>query len=169
MGPLGWQETIFIFVLALLIFGPKKLPELGKTIGKAMTEFRRASSELKSTWDREMHSLERETDSLRDVTQSYNTEINNSYYDYDYSHYDSDASSSGSGSSSSASTEPSTVSASAPQGAETNAADAQSAAVPSSAGGPETAVAATVEPSPAPPVNGEDRSGQPPESEPVRS
>jgi sec-independent protein translocase protein TatA len=53
MGPLGWQETIFIFVLALLIFGPKKLPELGKTIGKAMTEFRRASSELRSTWDRE--------------------------------------------------------------------------------------------------------------------
>ena len=51
MGPLGWQETIFILVLALLIFGPKKLPELGKTIGKAMTEFRRASSELKSTFD----------------------------------------------------------------------------------------------------------------------
>jgi sec-independent protein translocase protein TatA len=53
MGPLGWQETVFIFVLALLVFGPKKLPELGKTIGKALTEFR-ASSELKSTWDREM-------------------------------------------------------------------------------------------------------------------
>ena len=48
MGPLGVPETIFIFVLALLIFGPKKLPELGKTIGKAMTEFRRASSELKA-------------------------------------------------------------------------------------------------------------------------
>ena len=37
MGPLGWQEMMVIFVLALLIFGPKKLPELGKTIGKAMT------------------------------------------------------------------------------------------------------------------------------------
>ena len=35
MGPLGWQETVFIFLLALLFFGPKKLPELGKTIGKA--------------------------------------------------------------------------------------------------------------------------------------
>ena len=35
MGPLGWQETVFIFLLALLIFGPKKLPELGKTAAKA--------------------------------------------------------------------------------------------------------------------------------------
>jgi sec-independent protein translocase protein TatA len=34
MGPLGWQETVFIFVLALLIFGPKKLPELGKTLAR---------------------------------------------------------------------------------------------------------------------------------------
>ncbi len=52
MGPLGWQETVFIFILALLIFGPKKLPELGKTFGKAMSEFRRASAELKATWSR---------------------------------------------------------------------------------------------------------------------
>ena len=57
MGPLGWQETVFIFVLALLIFGPKKLPELGKTLGKAITEFRRASSELKNTWEREVSNL----------------------------------------------------------------------------------------------------------------
>ena len=52
MGPLGVQETVFIFVLALLIFGPRKLPELGKTIGKAMSEFRRASSELRMSWKR---------------------------------------------------------------------------------------------------------------------
>src|ERR1041385_6207316 len=63
IGPLGMQEMVFIFVLALLIFGPKKLPELGKTLGKAMTEFRRASNELKSTFDREMSNLERETES----------------------------------------------------------------------------------------------------------
>jgi TatA/E family protein of Tat protein translocase len=86
MGPLGWQETLFIFVLALLIFGPKKLPELGKTIGKAMTEFRRASSELKSTFDREMASIERETESLKETTQQYTNEI--SGYQYD-SYYDS--------------------------------------------------------------------------------
>ncbi len=67
MGPLGWQETVFIFVLALLIFGPKKLPELGKTIGKAVTEFRRASRELKSTWDRELSSLEQEVEPFREA------------------------------------------------------------------------------------------------------
>jgi mttA/Hcf106 family len=46
-------------------FRAEKLPELGKTLGKAMTEFRRASTELKSTFDREMSNLERETESTR--------------------------------------------------------------------------------------------------------
>ena len=41
MGPVGVQEIIVIFLVALVLFGPKKLPELGKTIGKAITEFRR--------------------------------------------------------------------------------------------------------------------------------
>src|SRR3954453_6007435 len=97
MGPLGWQETVFIFFLALLLFGPKKLPELGRTLGKAMTEFRRASSELRATFDREMHAIERETE-LKEVTQAFNHETYNydSYYDngsyghesYDYSAHD---------------------------------------------------------------------------------
>ena len=43
MGPLGIPELIFIFALALLIFGPRKLPELGRTFGKSMAEFRRTS------------------------------------------------------------------------------------------------------------------------------
>jgi len=129
MGPLGWQETVFIFILALLIFGPKKLPELGRTIGKAMTEFRRASSELKSTFDREMASIEREGESLREVTQSYSNEISNSYYDHqDSSYYDSEAY--GSDSHDSTSAESSTVSASAPQGADSTAADSSAGAAP---------------------------------------
>ena len=66
MGPLGWQETVAILILALLIFGPRKLPELGKTFGKAMTEFRRASNELKSTWNREMAEIEREGESIKE-------------------------------------------------------------------------------------------------------
>ncbi|MDX1385093.1 MAG: twin-arginine translocase TatA/TatE family subunit, partial [Thermoanaerobaculia bacterium] len=45
MGPLGVPELIFILVLALLIFGPKRLPEIGRTIGKAMGEFRRATTD----------------------------------------------------------------------------------------------------------------------------
>jgi TatA/E family protein of Tat protein translocase len=70
MGSLGVQEMIVIFLVALVLFGPKKLPELGKTLGKALTEFRRASNDLKATFEREMHTLEREADSLKQTADS---------------------------------------------------------------------------------------------------
>jgi sec-independent protein translocase protein TatA len=60
MGPIGVPEMMAIFVIALLLFGPKKLPELGRTLGKALTEFRRAKNELKSTFESHMQELERE-------------------------------------------------------------------------------------------------------------
>lgn len=47
MFGLGMQELIVIFVIALVIFGPKKLPELGRSLGRSLGEFRRASEELK--------------------------------------------------------------------------------------------------------------------------
>ena len=75
MGTLGVQEMIVIFLVALVLFGPKKLPELGKTIGKALTEFRRHSSDLKATFEREMHNLERETESLNQAARQTATEI----------------------------------------------------------------------------------------------
>jgi TatA/E family protein of Tat protein translocase len=53
-GPLGFPELIFILVLALLIFGPKRLPEIGRTIGRGMAEFRKASTELKRTINTEL-------------------------------------------------------------------------------------------------------------------
>jgi TatA/E family protein of Tat protein translocase len=117
-GTLGAQEMIFIFLLALLLFGPKKLPEIGRTIGKALTEFRRASNELKSTFEREMKTLEQENESLKQVTNEYRYDT----YNYDYSAYDSGASESSYGSETYDSTaaSPSTTSASAPQGAEVN-------------------------------------------------
>ncbi len=59
MGNVGVPELIFIFILALLIFGPRKLPELGRTLGKALAEFRRASADLRSAMDQEMRELER--------------------------------------------------------------------------------------------------------------
>jgi sec-independent protein translocase protein TatA len=119
MGTLGWQETVFIFLLALLLFGPKKLPELGRTLGKAMTEFRRASNELKATFDKEMKSLEQETESLKQVANQYQYDT----YNYDYSSYESGYEGSyGTESNDSTATTPSIESASAPQGAESPAA-----------------------------------------------
>jgi sec-independent protein translocase protein TatA len=110
------SEMIFIFVLALLIFGPKKLPELGKTLGRAMTEFRRASSELKSTFDREMSNLERETASTtKELNSGFN--YNNSSYNYESSPYDPDSYSAGYHE-----TNPYIASASATQGAQLTAA-----------------------------------------------
>jgi sec-independent protein translocase protein TatA len=84
MGPVGTPELVFIFLLALLLFGPKELPKLGRTIGKAMTEFRRAQTELKSTFDREMKNLERET-GIQELTA---TTFQADSYDYDSSNYD---------------------------------------------------------------------------------
>jgi TatA/E family protein of Tat protein translocase len=55
------QEMIALFVIALLLFGPKKLPELGKTLGKALSEFRRAKNELKATFESHMNEIEKET------------------------------------------------------------------------------------------------------------
>jgi TatA/E family protein of Tat protein translocase len=122
MGPLGLQETIVIFVLALLIFGPKKLPELGKTIGKAMTEFRRASSDLKSTWDREMTALEREQESLKQETQKVQNEVSTNYYDDSYGTYDYDSGYNyGSENTNSSASDSSTVGATETQGAEQTA------------------------------------------------
>ena len=88
MGTLGVQEMIIIFLVALVLFGPKKLPELGRTIGKAITEFRRASSDLKATFEREMQTLERESESLKDSTRQFAAEIE-AHTNYDYPYYES--------------------------------------------------------------------------------
>ena len=82
MGPIGMQEMVVIFLVALVLFGPKKLPELGKTIAKAVTEFRRAQSDLKATFEREMHALEKETESLKEVTRQATIDLTN-YPDID--------------------------------------------------------------------------------------
>ena len=58
MGQLGFSEMLVIFVVALLVFGPKKLPELGKSLGKGIREFRKATNELKSTWEDQVRDIE---------------------------------------------------------------------------------------------------------------
>ena len=92
MGPIGFTEMIFIFVVALLVFGPKKLPELGKSFGKGVAEFRKASSELRATFQREMDTIEHETNEVKKVADDVRGNVTKSYHDYqaDNESYDAD-------------------------------------------------------------------------------
>jgi sec-independent protein translocase protein TatB len=58
MKRMSFSETIFLFVLALIIFGPKKLPEIARQVGKVLNEFRRASNEFKAQIENEISHLE---------------------------------------------------------------------------------------------------------------
>jgi sec-independent protein translocase protein TatA len=60
-GSIGMPELIIIFVIALIIFGPRKLPELGRSLGKSLAEFKKASNELKSTLEEEIRLEEQRT------------------------------------------------------------------------------------------------------------
>ena len=53
-GSIGMPELIIIFVIALIIFGPRKLPEIGRTLGKGLAEFKKASNELKRSIENEV-------------------------------------------------------------------------------------------------------------------
>ncbi len=61
LGPIGMPELIVIMVIALIIFGPRKLPELGRSLGRSLNEFKRASNELKHTLDEEIRVEEQRT------------------------------------------------------------------------------------------------------------
>ena len=64
MGNLGMPELMMIMLLALLLFGPKKLPEIGKQVGKALGEFKRASNDLKRSIQDEMDKAQAGLDSI---------------------------------------------------------------------------------------------------------
>ena len=71
-GPLGMPEIIMIFVVGLLLFGPRKMPQLGRSIGRALGEFRRASNEFKRTVEDEVaadeiRSVEKEIRDIKSV------------------------------------------------------------------------------------------------------
>ena len=71
LDSLGSTELLFILVVALIFFGPRKLPQLARSMGKSMAEFRKASEDFKRTWEREV-ALEsaREPDPTFEETQS---------------------------------------------------------------------------------------------------
>ena len=72
-GSVGMPELILIFVVALLVFGPKKLPEIGKSLGKGLAEFKRASDDLKRTIEDEIEAGKREATSVKqEVTEAKN-------------------------------------------------------------------------------------------------
>ena len=62
-GSLGMPELIVIFVIALIVFGPRKLPELGRSLGRSIAEFKKATNELHSSLDEEIR-LENERAAL---------------------------------------------------------------------------------------------------------
>lgn len=64
MGNLGMPELMMIMLLALLLFGPKKLPEIGKQVGKALGEFKRASNDLKRSIEDEMNKVKEGLDPM---------------------------------------------------------------------------------------------------------
>lgn len=64
---LGTTEMLVIAVVALIIFGPRRLPEIGRTVGKSLAEFKRASEDFKRTWEREVEIDRIESDLRTDV------------------------------------------------------------------------------------------------------
>jgi len=86
---LGMPEVVLILVIALIVFGPRKLPELGKSLGQAMAQFRKASDDFKRTWEQEVE--------LETTRISGSSSVASSTYDehgssdpYSYDSYSSD-------------------------------------------------------------------------------
>jgi sec-independent protein translocase protein TatA len=68
-GSIGMPELIIIFVIALIIFGPRKLPELGRSLGKSLAEFKKASNELRNTLEEEIR-IEEQKDAAKPATST---------------------------------------------------------------------------------------------------
>lgn len=71
---IGMQELILIGVIALIVFGPRKLPQMARTIGKMMAEFRRATNDFKETWEKEVNFEEfREENQIKNISPAENS------------------------------------------------------------------------------------------------
>ena len=78
-GPLGGPEIIAILVIALLLFGPRKLPQLGKTLGRAMSEFRKATTDFKMNLEREieMEEIREARNAIKDTARETQRAVTN--------------------------------------------------------------------------------------------
>ena len=79
-GSIGMPELIIILVIALIIFGPRKLPELGKSLGRSLSEFKKASTDLQNTLEQEIKieeqkEAETKTKSKFDSTTTFGSEV----------------------------------------------------------------------------------------------
>lgn len=71
---IGMQELILIGAIALIVFGPRKLPQLMRTAGKLMAEFKKATSDFKDTWEKEVDFEDfKETNQIKPITATENT------------------------------------------------------------------------------------------------
>ena len=71
---IGMQELILIGAIALIVFGPRKLPQMARTVGKMMAEFRKATSDFKETWEKEVDFEEfKETSQIKPISPMENT------------------------------------------------------------------------------------------------
>jgi sec-independent protein translocase protein TatA len=83
MGQLGFSEMLVIFIVALLVFGPKKLPELGKSLGKGIREFRKATDDLKSTWEEQVREVENPVKEVTRDIQQVGNDMKSDFYGSD--------------------------------------------------------------------------------------
>src|ERR1051326_1089949 len=80
MGQLGFSEMLVIFIVALLVFGPKKLPELGKSLGKGIREFRKATDELKSSWEEQVKDIKSPLDDVKRDIHEMGRDLQSDFY-----------------------------------------------------------------------------------------
>jgi len=75
---LGWGEMALIFMVALLVFGPKKLPEIGRTLGKGLREFKKASDDLKANWEENLREVESPVHDLKQTMNQVKADVESS-------------------------------------------------------------------------------------------
>jgi len=75
MGPLGFTELVVIFFIALIVFGPEKLPDLAKTAAKGLREFRKATDGLKSNWEEHLRDAETPVNEIKKTFEEAKSDV----------------------------------------------------------------------------------------------